>query len=354
MIGDAFGGGTQTVVVSTTTFLDPRPGTTINTATIPRGSGGGSVGQTRLVEGFNPIPHDRVFLNYSYFNAVPLSQRGIDVNRLTPGFEKTFLSGDASVEFRTPMAVTLDSNISGNGATIVNQKEFGDLFTSLKFLMLRTDRFVFTSGLSLTVPTADDIRLLNVPGSTLQELRIHNDAVHLQPFVAFVRKPDDRRFFQGLFQIDVPTSANRVTGQFIGQPEANFGALTNQVYGSISVAMGYWLYQSENNRLITGIAPLIETHYSQTLSTGNRVIARDGNNPALGNATDIVLGDRNYQFQLLNITTGANVQMGRSTSVLLGYSTPLGSGSDQQFNGEFRLLLNHRLGPSVGTPGVSF
>ena len=83
------------------------PVTTINQFTIPSGTNGGVVGQVKLAEGFSPIPQDRVYFNYSYFNQVPLSASGVNVNRFTPGFEKTFWDRLASVEFRTPMASTL-------------------------------------------------------------------------------------------------------------------------------------------------------------------------------------------------------------------------------------------------------
>jgi hypothetical protein len=355
MIGDAFGGGTQTVTVTTGRIGAPIGEKKLITKfEVPRGNGGGSVGQTRLVEGFSPMPQDRGFLNYSFFNAVPLTQTGINVNRFTPGFEKTFLDGDASIEFRTPMAATLDSTISGSGGTIVNHAEFGDLFTSLKLLILQNERSAITGGLSLTAPTADDVRLIDVQGSNLQELRIHNNAVHLQPYLAFISAPNERYFFQSLFQVDVPTSGNRVTGNFAGLPEAEFGSLTNQVYCNVSVCAGYWLYQGRNDRWITGVAPLIETHYSQTLSRANSITATDGNAGAGGNTSTFDLGNRDYQFQLLNMTVGANVQIGPATTMLLGYSTPLGGGSDRQFNGEFRLFLNRRFGPTSGLPRITF
>ena len=50
-------------------------------------------------------------------------------------------------------------------------------------------------------------------------------------------------------------------------------------------------------------------------------------------------------FQFLDMTTGVNMQFGPLTSLLLGYTTPLGSGSDKLFCGEFRLLFNRRFGP---------
>ncbi len=62
----------------------------------------------KLSENTSPIPRDRVFVNYSYFDNVPLQQGGVDVNRFVPGFEKTFFNGITSVEVRAPMASTLD------------------------------------------------------------------------------------------------------------------------------------------------------------------------------------------------------------------------------------------------------
>lgn len=339
MIGDAFGTSGQTL-----TLVAPNPiasaGIPFVTSTlkVPTG-GGGAVGQSKLVEGFSPMPRDRVFFNYSYFNSVPLGTSGVDVNRYTPGFEKTFFDRWASIEFRTPFAGTLNSTINANGSLDTNHGEFGDLFTALKVLLVRNDNFAFSTGMSLTAPTARDIQVVNIPGSTLQSLRIHNDAVHLQPFASFLITPNDRGFFQGLFQVDVPTTANRVSAQFAGLPETTYGSLNNQTMCNVSLSAGYWLWQNPNS-FVSGVAPLFEAHYSQTVSSANSVT---GTGTPTTNA--FILGDPGYQFQSLNATVGANVQMGPLTSVLLGYSTPIGSGNDQQFHGEFRMFMVRRFGP---------
>src|SRR5436190_13788331 len=62
---------------------------------LPRGS---SVGVMKFAENGSPIPRDRFFVNYSYFDDVNLIPGGMAVRRLTPGFEKTFFDGTTSFE----------------------------------------------------------------------------------------------------------------------------------------------------------------------------------------------------------------------------------------------------------------
>lgn len=55
---------------------------------------GAQIGRLKLTENTSPIPQDRVFVNYSYFDDTPLFPGGVNVNRVAPGFEKTFLDGN--------------------------------------------------------------------------------------------------------------------------------------------------------------------------------------------------------------------------------------------------------------------
>lgn len=360
MIGDGFGGlGSPVVVTPQVVNAPPGLGAVVvvfaqgrNVAgTIPSfsGGGGGTVGQTKLAEGFNPIPRDRVFINYSFFNTVPLTATGLNVNRYTPGFEKTFFDGLASFEMRTPFAGTLSSsqNDLTNPAT---GTEFGDLFMSLKVLLASGQRYSFAGGMSFTAPTARDIQYATIPQTTIQQLRLHNDAVHLLPYGAFLWTPNERFYSQALVQLDVPTSGSRVTGIVDNQPDATLGTLTNQTLYYASLSAGYWLFQNRSDGLITGLSPVAEFHYNQTLSSANSVTI-GGQNQGTGRIT---IGSPTYQFQLLNATVGANAMLGPMSSLLLGYTTPIGSDGDRQFNGEFRLVFVRRFGPQSRATRVQF
>src|SRR5262245_3521408 len=64
----------------------------------------GVVGLTKISDDNNPLPRDRVFFDYDYFNRVPLTSSGFNVHRFSPGFEKTFFDMRASIEVRFPFA----------------------------------------------------------------------------------------------------------------------------------------------------------------------------------------------------------------------------------------------------------
>ncbi|MCA9072459.1 MAG: hypothetical protein KDA84_26225, partial [Planctomycetaceae bacterium] len=92
----------------------------------------GGTRQTKIIENNHTLPQDRVYLLYNHFhnalitdefllptrdannittNLGVIAQRRLQsVNRFTLGFEKTFESGQSSVEFRMPMIGTLQNN----------------------------------------------------------------------------------------------------------------------------------------------------------------------------------------------------------------------------------------------------
>ena len=87
------------------------------------------------------------------------------------------------------------------------------------------------------------------------------------------------------------------------------------------------------------MSPIFELHQSQTISNSNLLSATSGRGDV------VTIGQTGYVFQLLNCTTGVNVQLGPLSSFLMAYTTPLGSGTDKEFAGEFRALFNRRFGP---------
>jgi hypothetical protein len=112
------------------------------------------VGTSKIAENGSPIPRDRVYLNESYFNGVPLLINGVNVNRVTPGFEKTFFEGTASVEVRTPFASTLSNNLYSFGNNDTNSTQFGDVTVYLKQLFYRSETLAASGGLGFELPTA--------------------------------------------------------------------------------------------------------------------------------------------------------------------------------------------------------
>jgi hypothetical protein len=302
---------------------------------------GANVGRLKLAENSSPLPRDRVYINYSYFNNTPLSQGGVNVNRVTPGFEKTFLDGKASFEFRAPFASTLDSDIFDSGTTNTSDAQFGNITMYLKALLWSNETFAASSGLGVTAPTANDFTIRDsLTGRTL--VNVDNESVHLLPFLGFVATPTERLFFQGIAQFDVDVNPNLVSATSFAQglPTGNLYDLDrghDKTFAFVSLSTGYWVYLNENrNAWITGVAPMAEYHLNQSLSDGDHIQGVAGN----------TLWDFGTPsgFSQSNAVLGLTTVLKDEATLTIGYATPLGGGGDQQFNGELRVFFNWYFG----------
>ena len=323
MIGDFFG-------TSGTPFLPVGGVLTLPTGIIPGGESnilgnlgsapGGNVGRLKLAENANLIPSDRVFVNYSYFNDVNL-YGGFDVQRVTPGFEKTFADGNMSVELRFPFADTASSNFNLDaGPTPANASEFGNMSVWWKALLYSDRDWAISSGLGLTLPTADDY-VVTGQGATLA---VENNAVHYLPFIGARYTPCGDWFAQGMIQLDIDGNGNDVYAGATGA-EQFAGVARDNTFLFIDASVGYWAYRNRCcNATIQGIAPILELHHNTTLNDGNAIAAIGLPSPGGTSVTNVVVG----------VTT----QMKDNKWLTLGYTTPIGQ--DRQFDGELRLLFN--------------
>jgi len=291
-------------------------------------------GQLKLAENVSPVPRDRIFINYSLFNRVPLTPGGIDVSRFSPGFEKTFLDKQASLEVRTPFSTTLDNTIFTDGSSNTGRLQFGNMFLSLKGILIGTESWAITGGASLILPTAQDTRITN-PGQNgfgNQELiNISNQSVHLMPFLGAIATPTNDTFIQSFLQVDTPLNGNSVFENVGNSQFVKTGTLTNFTMLYADVAMGYWLYRAPGHCQtgILGVIPTLEFHWNQSLTQADSV------------STDFGSIDGTVsRFQNFNITSGVTFELPRKTRLALGYAVPVGNSQDQLFNGELRVMLN--------------
>ncbi|MCA9024725.1 MAG: hypothetical protein KDA86_05895 [Planctomycetaceae bacterium] len=313
-IGDFFGTGSSTFYFVGSPYIGP-----------DAASSGGTVGRQKFGENVSTIPRDRVFLNYSFFSNVPLSANGVDVNRFTPGFEKTFNNGDFSFEMRMPFASTADSTFNSDGSVDTGQFEWGDLTVFLKALLYNDCNFAMSGGLGFAFPTRDEFIVRDVGGATA--IRVDNNSIHALPFLATLWTPTSNFYVQTFAQFDVDLNGNQV--DFAGTPDA--GRLQDATYMFLDLNMGYWIYQNPCGN-VRGIAPTFELHYNQGLSSSDFV----GDSAAEG----IGGGD---QVSLLNGVVGVNMFLHDNINVQAGYGFPISG--DQQFDGEARVTLNWLFGP---------
>ena len=298
------------------------------------GTGLGPVGRLKVAEGNSPLPQDRVYFRYGYFDAVPIGGGGYGLDRFIPGFERTFLDGMFSLEMRFPFAATVDSNMmSGSGGmTNTNHVEFGNIAAYLKALLYATDRLAVSGGMGITIPTADDLHVRLADGSELVQLK--SDAVYLQPFVAGLYTPNDRWFAHGFLQMDIDANGNPVQINS-GNGLSDAGRLNDATFLFADVGLGYWLHRS-NAALLTGIAPTVELHYNTSLQNGDRV-----------SAGPFTVGNLGDHVDALNLTVGSTFAFGESTNLTIGYIAPIANGADQQLDGGFRVLLDYYPSPRL-------
>ena len=304
--------------------------------TIPLPGAGSVVGRVKLSEDNNPLPRNRLIFNYDYFDNVPFTQNGINVNRFQTGFEKTFFNGRASFEMRLPFAGTIASTtIQGFE---VKDTELGNLRMALKYLWTQNPYVNFSSGLGLTLPTADDVAVISASGNLLY--RFENESVTLEPFVAALFTPTDRLFGQAWSSVNFDTSGGTLIydrNVFGGSGRAD---IVDRPMLAIDGQVGYWLIRNECNTL-RGLAPFVELHYNRLL--GENRFANTLNNRSDGQGLQInAIGNDE-----LNLTAGITSQIGNNLFLTLGGGAPLLQQPNRTFDAQFGLRLNYLFGRSA-------
>jgi hypothetical protein len=275
---------------------------------LPNPSGGGLVGRNKYFDDGSPLPHDRVFFDYDHvagFNGLGTS---FDINRYVFGVEKTFFNGYGSIEVLVPFAGTANSEQNGGQGMAVSNAEFGNVGLLLKGVLFRNANWAVTAGVGVSMPTADDSRLL-FAGRPIIEIR--NKAWLVQPIVGAVWAPNDRFYAQTGLQFDFDPNGNPV---YVREPGGDFGQrgiLTDQTYLYASGAVGYWLYRSDT-KFLSALGLQGELHYDRTL--GNRDFVQTGS---------VLVADLNNNIDVLNATTGINVVFRDRTTLALGVSFPV-------------------------------
>lgn len=281
--------------------------------------------RTKLSENFSPEVRDRCFFNYSFFNDA-FGGLG-DVSRYILGFEKVLIDDLMSMEVRLPMAGTFSSRqqVDRPGE---RDFELGNATVVSKFVLLRSEQFTWTGGTGVTVPFADDARLLRGEDELL---RIENEAVHLLPFTGLLYRLNERTFVQCYTQFDFDMQGNPVLANLSGGPLRGIGRFTDSSIAHADISAHRIVY--ENRRAasrLKGVIANAELHYTGTLQESDRV-AGDG----------VVVTNLKDNFNVLNGTLGAHFLVGKHLVVTPAMSVPLRDGLDEQFDYEAILQLNY-------------
>ena len=321
MIGDFFSYGGQQMAMGTLA-QNPNNPTTISLA--------GGDRRFKIVENNSPFPMDRVFFNYHYFKnavipadagSIPAREQSLD--RYMFGLEKTFCDELWSAELRIPFASGLDSVQFGDpGAADNSGTEFGNMALALKRLLWNGPLVSASVGLGMVFPTADDMQLFATPSSLSSQLLIENEAFFLQPFLGVRYTPGTRLWFDFFSQLDLATNGNSSTlilpGLVSGDPpRTEERVLTDQNLLFLDASLGYWLYQDPCGcGIISGLAPIVELHYSTTIQNADGIQFRSGSN-------EDELTNPFNRMDVLNLTGGLRVKFGRRSFLTVAAAVPL-------------------------------
>jgi hypothetical protein len=270
-------------------------------ATISESASGGSrsvrrlplgQGSYKIADNESPMPLNRVFMTYNYFNSVETFGNGnFDLHREVIGFERTFLDGAASFGMRLPFIETSQ----GGG----NLDGIGDLTMIFKYApwLDRQTGNVLSGGLALTVPTGRNIDLAD--GTNIHQ-------VLFQPYLGGIYNAGDW-YVLGFSSVVIPTA--RQDASFI----------------SNDLGLGYrlWTACPNEERLITFLTPTIEAHLVDPL-----------NHPGLNSGGLVGFPD---QFTM---TAGVHIGIGCLGTLTLAGASPVTG--PRPFAGEFICQFNMR------------
>jgi hypothetical protein len=225
-------------------------------------------GAFKAAENESPLPQDRIFVGYNYYNNV---KKVADVHREVAGFEKTFIDGGASVGVRLPYY-----QIDGPADT--SDQEIDDLSVVFKGALLRDPNSLsaFSVGLVVTAPTGPT-------GFTPSGLRTHPTLI--QPFAGYLW--DAGNLYVIGFTSLMTTTERR-----------DSAILFNDI------GVGYWLYRASDDRPLAGVVPTVEAHVNTPMTHRSEQ-------------------DPNRYSDSFNLTTGCHFVLRGGSSLSVGVCTPL-------------------------------
>ena len=306
------------------------------TVALPSANPGEFIGRATFTDNNSPLPRDRVFFDFNYFHNARIGSAQIPMNRFMPGFEKTFGGGRWSFEARLPMAVTLSSELTIDDDEDILAYEIGDLAMSLKRVLFRDNNSVFSTGIGVSVPTADDFSANLDTGIPL--LQIENRAVRLMPYLAGMLTPNERTFYQGFASVDVGAKGNNVFFDNAAFQDAangldvttsalaNIGTLQSADIFKLDLVAGRWLCRNRYHKRITDVAAVLEGHFVTGLD-----------DPDLVESNGLAVGQLEQQT-VFNATGGLHLHYGKNRVLTLGYGVPVTE--DRFFDGEARVMFN--------------
>jgi hypothetical protein len=361
--------------------------------------------------GTDPISGTKYTFELPFTKSYDTQLSGLD-------FEKTFANGNASIEVRVPIVNTAASHqtfnygqqasgvmgivqgvVLTNGAIVpalfpgflVNRTsasslghsdtEMGNMQVILKGVIAKGEDFLISGGVGVGVPTAEDTKITvtdysGAQGIAANQMRtrvfdIQNQTWGVSPFLAGLYAPKQSRWFtQGFLEFETPV--NSTGGSFAESVSSPFAGLSGpiayqqfrlreQALMHLSWSSGFWAYQNPEASWITGIAPMAELHYTQSLTKGRQVALFDdqetistGSFP--GNVTPGQTinqpgptAGRAGNVDFIDVTLGTTFEISNRATLAVGFAFPLLSGEQHRtFDYELQFQFNYYFGAGLG------
>lgn len=291
------------------------------------------LGRAKIADDNSPLPTDRVFFDYSYYQNACLSAF-TNVSAFRVGFEKTLFDGQCSVELKAPMGSTQTSNVF-LGYPSTYGPQFGNLEIETKTILYRSGGQTIVGGIGITCPTAPDVNVYNTPTATPGGLvaTVRNQGVHLMPYVGFdAQDPSWCWFAQAFIQLDFDPFGDNVENgtspavSGLGPAGTRIDMLDDQTMFYEDLVIGRWLWRDDGGRRINSLALVGEIHYTEATQPPDTAV--------LGTGTLWLGGASQSVFDLV---FGAHAVIGK-TVVTLAYGFPMTL--DRGYTDEIRLMVN--------------
>lgn len=288
----------------------------------------GSFSGMRVSENNVALPQDRIWTSYHhYHNGFQLQSGDVDLDRFIIGFEKTFNGGSSSLEFRMPIAGSLDP-MDPNGNTAFAGGSFGNLDVIYKRVLLATADRVVAVGLRVETPTGSKWHSSDTSSGTAN-FTIDPHAVYITPYIGALREIEDIWFINSFLQVDIATGGDRLFASLNGNPEQEF-RINQPPLLQIDIGGGVWLVTPSKQNI--GWAAVSELHMAFALSDDDAFLV----DPA-ANFPNVAV-DQVPIRNLLNFTNGLHAQLDEYWSVRAGISVPILD--DRIFDTEAMVQIN--------------
>lgn len=256
------------------------------------------------------LPTDRVFVLYNHFhNALELRANNQSttnsVDQFTFGFEKT--SEDELWSFEVRMPFSGEADLSAGG-TNVQADGVGNLVATLKRLLYSDSTFAAALGLAVVAPTGSDASV-TVDNSDVR-IDFENKSTHLLPYLAVQITPDDNWFFHAFCQVDAAANRNDVTLTVGNITETD--SLADQTLLYLDASAGYWWYRANDDEGLTGLASVVELHYTTALE-----------NADVAELSGVEIGNFENRFDVLNLTAGVHSEWNGNSALRVAIVVPL-------------------------------